>query len=630
MSNEKETLSFQTETKQILHLMIHALYSNKEIFLRELISNASDAADKLRFEALSNPGLLGSDPELKVIITFDKAEKTLTISDNGIGMSREEVVNHLGTIAKSGTKEFLSSLSGDQAKDANLIGQFGVGFYSAFIVADKVTVITLKAGLPSDQSVEWISAGEGDYTIENTTKSERGTTIILHLRADDEEFLDAWRLKTLIRKYSDHITLPVLMPKEAEKETEDAEKSADEYETVNKATALWTLPRTEISNEQYDEFYKYLAHDFENPLTWGHNRVEGKQEYISLLYIPAHAPFDLYSRDKTYGLKLYIKRVFIMDDAEQFLPNYLRFVKGVIDSSDLPLNISREILQSNKLVDSMKSALTKRVLGMLEKLQQEHPDKYTKFWKEFGNALKEGIVEDIANKEAVAKLLRFASTHENTAEQNVTLDDYIQRMKPEQDKIYFITAETFNAAKSSPHLEIFRQKGIEVLLLSDRIDEWVGTHLTEYNGKALQSVMKADLKLDENEEKTSSEKEELNKDFESVIKQMKQVLGDAVKDVRLSNRLTTSPACLVVDENDLNPQLQRILKQAGQAIPESKPILEINPKNRLILRLQHEQDDHKFTLLTDVLFGSALLAEGGTLTDPGSFVNNLNQVLMES
>lgn len=628
MSAQKETLGFQTEIKQLLHLMIHALYSNKEIFLRELISNASDAADKLRFEAISHPELLGNDPELKVIVTFDKAADTLTISDNGIGMTREEVISHLGTIAKSGTKEFLSNLSGDQAKDAHLIGQFGVGFYSAFIVADEVTVRTLKAGFPADQAVEWISKGEGDYTIENITKAERGTEITLHLRADESEFLDGWRLKQVIRKYSDHITLPVLMIKERHGEEEkEAENQTPEYETVNKATALWTLPRSEITDAEYDEFYKHISHDFSNPLTWSHNRVEGKQEYISLLYIPAHAPFDLYSRDKAYGLKLYVKRVFIMDDAEQFLPNYLRFIKGVVDSNDLPLNISREILQNNKLVEGMKSALTKRVLGMLEKMQSDEPEKYITFWKEFGNVLKEGIVEDFSNKEVVAKLLRFASTHTDTAEQTVTLDDYIKRMKPDQDKIYFITAETFNAAKNSPHLEMFRQKEIEVLLLFDRIDEWVASHLTEYDGKALQSVMKADIKFAETEEAVNEQKA-LGKDFASVIKQMKEVLGDRVKDIELSTRLTTSPVCLVISDNDMNPQLQRMLKQAGQEVPESKPILELNPKHPLVVRLQQEQDDHKFSIWTEVLFDQALLSEGGTLPDPGSFVKKLNELLV--
>lgn len=628
MSAEKETLGFQTEIKQLLHLMIHALYSNKEIFLRELISNASDAADKLRFAAITHPDLLGNDPELKVVVTFDKAARTLTISDNGIGMTREEVISHLGTIAKSGTKEFLSGLSGDQAKDAHLIGQFGVGFYSAFIVADQVTVRTLKAGLAQDQAVEWVSQGEGDYTIENITKTERGTEITLHLRPDEDEFLDGWRLKQIIRKYSDHITLPVLMIKEQHgEEKEGEEKQAIEFETVNKATALWTLPRSEITESEYDEFYKHISHDFSNPLDWSHNRVEGKQEYISLLYIPAHAPFDLYARDKAYGLKLYVKRVFIMDDAEQFLPNYLRFIKGVVDSNDLPLNISREILQNNKLVEGMKSGLTKRVLGMLEKMQSESPDKYTTFWKEFGNVLKEGVVEDFANKETVAKLLRFASTHTGSADQTVTLDDYIKRMKPDQDKIYFITAETYNAAKHSPHLEIFQQKGIEVLLLSDRIDEWVASHLTEYDGKALQSVMKSDIKLDETEESINEQKE-LGKDFESVIKQMKEILGERVKDIQLSTRLTTSPACLVVADNDMNPQLQRMLKQAGQAVPESKPILELNPKHPLIVRLQQEQDDAKFAVWTEVLFDQALLSEGGTLSDPGSFVKKLNELLV--
>ena len=621
--SEKQTRSFETEIKQLLHLMIHSLYSNKEIFLRELISNASDAADKLRFEALSHSDLLKGDPELKVTITFDKAARTLTISDNGVGMTYDQVISHLGTIAKSGTKEFMSHLTGDQANDAHLIGQFGVGFYSAFIVADQVTVKTLKAGLPEKDGVEWISAGEGDYTIEHINKATRGTEVILHLRPEEDEFLDTWRLKHIIQKYSDHITLPVYMKKESHGE----EKPSEEYEVVNKATALWTLPRNEITKEQYEEFYKHIAHDFENPLTWSHNRVEGKQEYISLLYIPAHAPFDLFSREKSYGLKLYVKRVFIMDDAEQFLPNYLRFVKGVLDSNDLPLNISREILQSNRLVESMKTALTKRVLGMLETMQKDEPDNYKKFWNEFGRVLKEGVVEDVPNRETVAKLLRFASTHTDTDEQSVSLDDYIARMKPDQDKIYFITAESFNAAKNSPHLEIFRQKGIEVLLLSDRIDEWFATHLTEYQGKSLQSVMKADVKINDAAEENKEAKEALEKSFDSMLKQMKAVLGDKVKDVRLSERLTNSPVCLVVEANDLNPHLQRMLKEAGQFVPESKPILELNPKHVLIERLQDQTDDELFKDWSEILFDQAVLTEGGKLQDPVAFVHRLNQLL---
>ena len=627
-----ETFSFQTEIKQLLHLMIHSLYSNKEIFLRELISNASDAADKLRFESLKDTNLLGADPELKATIKFNKEERLLIVEDNGIGMTLEEVKNNLGTIAKSGTKEFFSKLTGDQAKDSDLIGQFGVGFYSVFIVADRVTVITLKAGEPNNQAVEWISEGEGEYTIKHVHKAERGTTIILHLREGEDEFLDSWRLRTIVRKYSDHINLPVYMLKEnheEDKEKDNKESNQPEYEMVNKATALWTLSPANITKEEYDEFYEYLARDFEKPLTYGHYRIEGKQEYISLLYIPAHAPFDLYTRDKPYGLKLYVKKVFIMDDAEQFLPNYLRFVKGVLDSADLPLNISREILQTNRLVHGIKSALTKKVLGLLEDLKKESAEKYKKFWQAFGNVLKEGVVEDMSNKETVAQLLYFASTFTDTSEQSVSLDDYISRMKPDQDKIYFITAETFNAAKNSPHLEIFKQKGIEVLLLSDRIDEWVTSHLTEYKGKKLQSVMKEDAKFAE-DENAKAEAENLAKDFESVLKQMQEILKDKVKEVKISHRLTSSPVCLVVSDQDLNPQLQRILKQAGQMVPESKPILEVNPKHPLIQRLQDETDDAKFAVWTEVLFDQALLSEGGTLSDPASFVQKLNKLLLSA
>jgi molecular chaperone HtpG len=617
--SQKETLSFQTEIKQLLHLMIHALYSNKEIFLRELISNASDAADKLRFEALSHPELLSTDTELKVIVEYDKHAHTISIIDNGIGMSREEVIKNLGTIAQSGTKEFLTRLTGDQSKDAHLIGQFGVGFYSAFIVANRVSVKTLKAGLPKTEAVEWTSRGEGEYTIETIEKDSRGTEVILHLRDEDTEFLDGYRLRHIIKKYSDHLTLPIYMKKEVHGDAQPSE----ELEKVNEATALWTLPKNEISTEQYQEFYKYLAHDYENPLTWSHNRVEGKQEYTSLLYIPAHAPFDLYTREKPYGLKLYVKRVFIMDDAAAFLPNYLRFVKGVLDSSDLPLNISREILQSNRTVESIKNALTKRVLDMLEKIAKDNTEDYKKFWQAFGNALKEGVVEDIPNKENVAKLLRFASTHNHSPEQNVGLDDYISRMKAEQDKIYFITGDSFSATKNSPHLEIFRQKGIEVLLLTDRIDEWVVSHLTEYQGKALQSVMKADLQLDTPEEKTEEKKAEIEK----VLSAMKTALGDRVKEVKVSHRLTESPACLVIDEHDLNPHLKRMLQQAGQFVPESKPILEVNPKHPLVAQLEGLIDTPNFQTWTDILFEQAILAEGGTLPDPADFVRKVNALL---
>jgi molecular chaperone HtpG len=634
-THKKETLGFQTEVKQLLHLMVHALYSNKEIFLRELVSNASDAADKLRFAALSEGSLLKDDPELSVRVSFDKDARTITLSDNGIGMTRQEVIDHLGTIAKSGTREFLSALTGDQAKDSQLIGQFGVGFYSSFIVADKVTVTTRRAGASAEEGVRWESAGEGDYTIETVNKPTRGTELVLHLKKDEDEFLDEWRLRHIIQKYSDHITLPILMEKKisapaVEGEETTAKTETVEYEAVNRATALWALPKSEIKDEEYQEFYKHIAHDFEAPLAWIHNRVEGKQEYISLLYIPAHAPFDLWNRERQHGLKLYVRRVFIMDDAEQFMPLYLRFVKGVIDSSDLPLNISREILQSNRQIDSMRTALVKKVLGMLEKLATDSPEKYTQFWKAFGLVLKEGPAEDHTNREQIAKLMRFSTTLTDSAEQTVSLDDYISRMKPDQEKIYYITADTFNSAKNSPHLEIFRKKGIEVLLLSDRIDEWLVGHLTEFNGKLLQSVAKGDLDLAGLKDETSSEKkEQLKTDFEAVLKQIKTVLADEIKEVRITHRLTESPACLVADEQDMNSHMQRLLKAAGQAVPETPPIFELNPEHPLILKLKEEQDDHRFTELTHVLYDQAKLAEGAHLEDPAQFVRRLNNLLLE-
>lgn len=627
--SDKQTLGFQTEVKQLLHLMIHALYSNKEIFLRELISNASDAADKLRFESLDNPSLMAGDTELAVNICIDEKARTISISDNGIGMNRDEVISHLGTIAKSGTKDFLSQLSGDQSKDAALIGQFGVGFYSAFIVADKVTVRTLKAGQPADQAVEWVSKGEGDYSIESINKDSRGTEIILRLRADESEFLNNWRLQHIVRKYSDHITIPVLLWQEPTKDEQGEVTGDGEWQQANKATALWTLPKSDISTEDYQAFYKHISHDHQEALTWAHNRVEGKQEYTSLLYIPAHAGFDLYNRDQHKGLKLYVKRVFIMDDADQFVPNYLRFVKGVLDSNDLPLNISREILQNNKVVDNLRSAVTKRVLGMLEKMQQDEPEQYKTFWQEFGRVLKEGVVEDFANKEQVAKLLRFSSTHTDQLEATVTLSDYIGRMKSEQDKIYFITAETFNAAKNSPHLEAFRQRGLEVLILSDRIDEWVVTHLTDFDGKTLQSVAKADIDLDKfTDEATKSQQEESSKNFEGVLTQIKTCLNEQIKEARITYRLTDSPACLVTDSQDMNPHMQKILQQAGQFIPESKPILELNPTHPFIEQLKNEQDDDRFKEWSQILFDQALLAEGGTLDDPASFVKSLNKLML--
>lgn len=616
----KETLGFQTEVTQLLHLMIHALYSNKEIFLRELISNASDAADKLRFSALSHPHLLAQDSELLVHVDFDKEARTITIKDNGIGMSRQDVIEHLGTIAKSGTREFLASLTGDQAKDAKLIGQFGVGFYSSFIVADKVTVKTRRADLSADEGVCWESKGEGEYTIETINKTDRGTEITLHLKKDEDEFLDDWRLRHVITKYSDHITLPVMMKK----------PDTTEYETVNRATALWTLPKTDITDTEYNEFYKHIAHDFEDPLVWSHNRVEGKQEYTSLLYIPSRAPFNLWTREKQHGLKLYVRRVFIMDDAEQFMPNYLRFIRGVIDSNDLPLNISREILQHNKLVDAMRAAMTKKVLSVLEKLAQEDSTKYATFWSQFGQAMKEGPIEDHTNREMIAKLLRFASTHHDTDTQDVSLEDYISRMKSGQDKIYYITADTFTAAKNSPHLEIFRNKGIEVLLLSDKVDEWLVGHLTEFQGKILQSVAKGNLDLgDLEDEKTKQEQEKTSDEFTSVLKHIKELLGDKIKDARITHRLTTSPACLVVDEEDINAHMQRILKAAGQHLPASKPIFELNPTHPIVVKLKEEQDDQRFAEWTEILFDQAVLAEGGQLENPAHFVQRLNGLLLE-
>jgi len=629
-TTEKQTLGFQTEVKQLLKLMIHSLYSNKEIFLRELISNASDAADKLRFAALSHPELYDGDSDLKVKIEFDKNAHTITLTDNGIGMTREEVVDNLGTIAKSGTREFLSSLTGDQAKDAKLIGQFGVGFYSAFIVADKLIVNTRAAGVPADQGVRWESTGEGEYSIETINKPTRGTEIILHIKKDDEGFLDDWQLRSIIRKYSDHITLPVVM-KEVPMPDKDGKvpEVTDKWETVNHATALWTLPKSEIKDDEYKAFYKHIAHDFEDPLIWSHNRVEGKQEYTTLLYIPSHAPFDLFNYDKPRGLKLYVKRVFIMDDAENFVPRYLRFAKGVVDSNDLPLNISREILQNNRLVDAIRTATTKRILEMLTKLAESDKEKYAQFWKQFGNVLKEGPAEDFSNREAVAKLIRFATTHDDKQEQTVSLDEYIKRMKPDQKKIYYITADNFASAQHSPHLEIFRKKGIEVLLLSDRIDEWLVGHLHEYDGKPLQSVAKGEVDIEDvKDEAVKQEQKKKEDEFKNIIEQVKKVLGEKVKEVRISHRLTQSPACIVSDDNALSGHMQRILKAAGQDVPMVKPILELNPQHALIQRLQHEQDDDRFAEWANILFEQSVLAEGGQLEDPAGFVQRLNKLLM--
>ncbi len=621
----KETLGFQAEVKQLLKLMIHSLYSNKEIFLRELISNASDAADKLRFEALSDDALWEDDPELRIRVSFDKDARTVTLSDNGIGMNRQEVIEHIGTIAKSGTRQFFEALSGDQAKDSHLIGQFGVGFYSAFLVADKVTLITRRAGLGAEHAVQWESAGEGDYTLETVAKAGRGTDVILHLREGEDDLLSSHALQAIIRKYSDHITLPILM----QQEEWDAEKSEmvvkDEATAVNQASALWARPKNEITPEQYEEFYKHVAHDFEPPLAYVHARVEGKQEYTQLLYIPAHAPFDLYDREQRHGIKLYVRRVFIMDDAKQLMPAYLRFVRGVIDSNDLPLNVSREILQESKDIEAIRGGSVKKVLGMLEDLASNQPEKYVTFWTEFGRVMKEGVGEDFANKERLAKLIRFASTHADSEAQTVSLTDYISRMKDGQDKIYFVTAESFAAAKNSPHLEIFRAKGVEVLLLADRVDEWMTSHLTEFEGKKLQSVAKGDLDLgqlaDEAEKQEQAQEAEAFKDLTTKIK---DALGEQVKEVRVTHRLTSSPACLVAGEHDMGANLERLLKAAGQAVPNSKPILEINPHHALVQRLNEQTDSDKLKDWSAILFDQALLAEGGQLEDPAAFVRRLN------
>lgn len=628
---EKQTRDFQAEMKSLLHLMAHSLYSNKEIFIRELISNAADAVDKLRFEALEKPALYDGDTDLKLNIIIDKPGRRILFIDNGIGMSYEECIDKLGTIAKSGTKEFLASLTGDKAKDTQLIGQFGVGFYSAFMVAEKIIVKTRAAGLAANESVCWESTGNGTFTIEHIDKLTRGTEIILHLKAGEDEFLDNWRLRNIILKYSDHITLPINMKKETfASESDDKEKAnlkEEVWETINNTTALWTLPKAQIKEEEYKAFYKHITHDFNDPLTWSHNKVEGKQEYTSLLYIPSQAPFDLWNYEKPRGLKLYVKRVFIMDDAEQFLPRYLRFVKGVIDSSDLPLNISREILQNDKLVDSIRTAVSKRVLDLLLSLAQENPEQYKKFWAGFGNVLKEGLAEDFSNRDTLAKLLRFSTTKLNAAEQTVSLEEYVAGMKEKQDKIYYITAENYAAASNSPHLEIFRQKEIEVLLLYDRIDEWLVAHLTEFNGKPLQSVAKdADIKEITDEE--SKEVQKKNEDeFKSLLKQMKEILGEKVKDIRLSQRLTSSPSCLVNDKDALSRQMQQILQATGQTVPASKPILELNPQHRLIQRLKEEQDDSRLAEWTHLFLEQAILAEGGRLEDPTVFVKRVNDLL---
>lgn len=631
MGDHKETLGFQAEVKELLNLMIHSLYSNKEIFLRELISNASDACDKLRFEALNNTALYENDPELKIRLSFDKTARTLTISDNGIGLSREEAITHLGTIAKSGTREFFAALTGDQAKDTHLIGQFGVGFYSSYIVADKVTVVSRRAGLDANQAVRWESAGEGEFTVEMVEKASRGTEVTLHLREGEDDFLSGWKLRQIVTKYSDHITLPIVMKKEKWDEEKKEQVETDEDETINQASALWARPKSEITEEQYKEFYKHVAHDFEDPLTYVHARVEGKQEYTQLLYIPKHAPFDLWDRQSKHGIKLYVRRVFIMDDAEQLMPVYLRFVRGVVDSNDLPLNVSREILQQSRDIDAIRGGCVKKVLSMLETMAESEDsaeqEKYATFWKEFGRVLKEGIGEDFANKDRIAKLLRFASTHADTNEETVSLADYVSRMKEGQEKIYYVTAETFTAARNSPHLEIFRKKGIEVLLLSDRIDEWVTGNLTEFEGKALQSVAKGGLdlgKLEDTEEKKEAEK--ATDEYKELLEKIKTTLGEKIKDVRISHRLTDSPSCLIADDHDMGANLARILKAAGQKAPEMKPVLEINPKHPAVQRLKYEEA--RFDDWANLLLEQATLAEGGTLDDPAGFVKRINDLML--
>lgn len=633
---QKETRGFQTEAKQLLHLMIHSLYSNKEIFIRELVSNASDAADKLRFAALSQSGLYENDSELKIRIDFDADAKTLTIADNGIGMNREEAVEHLGTIAKSGTAQFLKDMSGDAQKDSQLIGQFGVGFYSSFIVADHVEVFSRRAGDDASKGVHWECTGEAEFSVETVDKADRGTKIVLHLKDDALEYADGFRLRSLIKKYSDHISLPVEMLKEAapaipnaEGEEKKEEPATPEYEAVNAATALWTRSRSEVSDEEYKEFYKHVSHDFADPLKWSHNRVEGKLDYTSLLYLPAKAPYDMYNREASRGLKLYVQRTFIMDDAEQFLPLYLRFIKGVVDSNDLSLNVSREILQKDPSIDAMRSALTKRVLDMLTKLAK-NADEYAPFWKEFGQVLKEGPAEDFGNKEKIAKLLRFSTTFNDTSEQTQSLVEYVERMKEGQDKIYYVAAENFNTAKNSPHLEVFRKKGLEVLLLSDRVDEWLMGHLQDFDGKQLQDVGKGALDLgDLDSEEEKKELEEAAKSNEDLVARVKAVLEDKVEEVRVTTRLTDSPACVVVAEDDMGAQMRRILEQAGQAMPDSKPIFEINPSHPLVVKLDQESDEDRFSDLAAVLFDQASLAEGGHLEDPAGYVQRLNKLLLE-
>lgn len=633
---EKETLGFQTEAKQLLHLMIHSLYSNKEIFLRELISNASDAIDKLRFASLADDSLLEGQGEFEIRVEVDPESKTLSITDNGIGMNRSEVIEHLGTIAKSGTASFLESLTGDEKKDSQLIGQFGVGFYSAFIVADRVEVHTRKAGEPASAGVLWESHGEAEFSVAEAPRESRGTTITLHLKSDSEEFADDWRVRSVIKKYSDHISVPVMMEKPAAPaaadedaaETDEAkEPPTPEFEAINDATALWTRSRSDVSDEEYKGFYKHVSHDFEDPLTWSHNKVEGKLEYTSLLYLPKKAPFDLWNRDMSRGLKLYVQRTFIMDEAEQFLPMYLRFVKGVVDSNDLSLNVSREILQQDPAVESMRSALTKRVLDMLGKLAKT--DGYAAFWREFGPVLKEGPAEDMGNQEKIAKLLRFSTTHTDAEAQDQSLEDYVSRMAEGQDKIYYVVAENFNTAKHSPHLEVFRKKGIEVLLLSDRVDDWLMNHLREFDGKPFQDVGRGELDLAVDSEDDKAEQEKIAKQSEALVERLKGVLSEQVEEVRATGRLTESAACLVVGEHDMGAQMRRIMEAAGQDVPSSKPILEVNPTHPLLEMLDQEADEDRFADMAKVVFDQALLAEGGQLDDPASYVSRLNKLLVE-
>lgn len=638
-SQTKETLTFQTEARQLLQLMIHSLYSNKEIFLRELVSNASDACDKLRFEALTETQLLEEDSELAIHLHVDTDARTITVTDNGVGMSRQEVIDQIGTIAKSGTREFVQTLTGDQAKDAQLIGQFGVGFYSSFIVADRVTLTTRRAGLTPTDAVHWESSGEGDYTLESVSKDSRGTEVTLHLREDEDELLSGHRIRTILHKYSDHITIPIFMPKEAppSEDSSDSENATDtagssEIEKVNQASALWTRAKSEITKEQYHEFYKHVAHDFSEPLTYTHARVEGRQEYTVLFYIPQQAPFDLFERDQRHGIKLYVRRVFIMDGAEQLMPGYLRFVKGLIDSNDLPLNVSREILQHSRDVEAMKTASAKRVLGLLEDLAKNEPSQYETFWKEFGRVLKEGVGEDLANKERIGGLLRFATTHHDNNSQTVSLAEYVDRMKDGQDSIYYITADSFSAAQHSPHLEIFRKKNVEVLLLHDRVDEWLVAHLNEFNGKTLQSVTKGDLNLGElASENVTAEVEAKKKtadDFKPLLERIQQALGDKAKEVRLTDRLTESPACLVTEQDGMSANLERVLRAAGQAVPDVPLVLEINAEHPIVVRLKDETDDSRFADWSHILFDQALLAEGGQLTDPAAFVTRLNALML--